>query len=137
MMYDSVVRKCYTTACGSADSPMPRYVILEHDHPCLHWDLMLEWGESLRTWRLDRPPAGGEPIVAERLTDHRLAYLDYEGPVSGNRGTVKRWDAGEYQLLADSPERIELEFAGDRLSGSALISMADSGRREFTSFGVR
>ena len=26
---------------------MPRFVILEHDHPEVHWDLMLEAGASL------------------------------------------------------------------------------------------
>ena len=35
---------------------MPRFVILEHDYPELHWDLMLETAGALRTWRLLRPP---------------------------------------------------------------------------------
>jgi hypothetical protein len=79
-------------------NPMPRFVILEHDHPELHWDLMLEAGAALRTWRLARPPqAPGEAIDATALPDHRPHYLDYEGPVSGGRGTVKRWDAGWYE----------------------------------------
>src|SRR4051794_31329065 len=76
---------------------MPRFVILEHDHPGLHWDLMLETGPVLRTWRLAQPPlTPGQRIAATALGDHRPMYLDYEGPVSGDRGTVKRWDAGTY-----------------------------------------
>src|ERR1700704_4821039 len=83
-----------------ADPTMPRFVILEHDHPVLHWDLMLEAGTALRTWRLARAPsAPGEVIDALALPDHRLFYLDYEGPVSGGRGVVKRWDAGEYEPM--------------------------------------
>ena len=74
-----------------------RFVILEHDHPVMHWDLMLEAGDVLQTWRLMQPPESvGCAIEATALGDHRVMYLDYEGPVSGDRGTVKRWDAGEF-----------------------------------------
>jgi hypothetical protein len=100
---------------------MPRFVVLTHDHPFLHWDLMLEQGDSLRSWRLMRPPEDGEPIDAEPLPDHRLAYLDYEGPVSGGRGTVERWDGGSYELIE------AVRFAGRKLSGSASISRAEAG----------
>jgi hypothetical protein len=73
-----------------------RFVILEHDHPVRHWDLMLEAGSVLRTWRLAEIPALGKEIDATALGDHRVMYLDYEGPVSGDRGSVKRWDGGTY-----------------------------------------
>ena len=68
---------------------MPRYVILEHDHPFLHWDLMLEAGDALRTWRLLAPPSAAEPVPAQDLARHRKHYLDYEGPVSGNRYSIR------------------------------------------------
>ena len=88
---------------------MPRYVILTHDHPFLHWDLMLEQGGVLRTWRLLAEPAAGQTVAAERLADHRVAYLDYEGPVRGDRGIVKRWDCGSYDVAnASKPERYRL-----------------------------
>src|SRR5690242_19502936 len=62
---------------------MPRFVIVEHDHPTLHWDLMLEVGLVLRAWRLEALPRDGERISATAINDHRLLYLDYEGPISG------------------------------------------------------
>ena len=62
---------------------MPRFVILEHDHPILHWDFMLESGEVLRTWRLAAPPRPGADFSAAPSFDHRRVYLDYEGPISG------------------------------------------------------
>jgi hypothetical protein len=80
---------------------MPRYVILEHDWPTRHWDLMLEVGDVLQTWRLPTPPAANKEVPAEKSFDHRLMYLDYEGPVSGHRGSVVRWDAGSYQLIVE------------------------------------
>lgn len=106
---------------------MPRFVILEHDHPHLHWDLMLECGPALRTWRLAEPPAPGKAVAAEPLPDHRPVYLDYEGPVSGNRGQVRRWAAGDYQTLAEADGRWELELSGDQMSGPAELRRSANG----------
>jgi hypothetical protein len=97
-----------------------RFVILTHDHPSLHWDLMLEDAGTLRTWRLPSPLATCA-IDAKELPDHRLAYLDYEGPVSGNRGTVQRFDAGSYQIAAQTNDRLELILDGGSLRGHLLL----------------
>lgn len=67
-----------------------RYVILSHDHPTPHFDFMLEKEGVLETWRLNLLP-GTSPLLAEKIHDHRLEYLDYEGPVSNDRGFVKEW----------------------------------------------
>jgi hypothetical protein len=96
---------------------MLRFVLLLHECPDdrqrpTHCDLMLETretGESLETWSLRQLPrdwqslegtsthpiiAASNTVEAQRLADHRLAYLDYEGPVSGDRGSVRRLDSG-------------------------------------------
>lgn len=80
---------------------LPRFVLLEHDHPTLHWDLMLEEADGLRTWRLPSSRFDAADMEAEPLAKHRKAYLEYEGPVSGGRGTVKRMDAGTYRHEGD------------------------------------
>jgi hypothetical protein len=100
---------------------MPRYVILEHDYPMLHWDFMLESAMALRTWRLALMPALGEVIAATPLGEHRLAYLDYEGPLNGNRGAVKRWDQGDYEAIRLSDEFVEVRLRGRRLSGKVIL----------------
>ncbi len=46
---------------------MPRFVLLEHAWNGVHWDFMLEAGESLRTWAIDAP------IVAGRTLGPRIA----------------------------------------------------------------
>jgi hypothetical protein len=105
---------------------MPRFVILEHDHPTLHWDLMFEEGAGLRTWRLARPPVppGQEDIPATAVAVHRLAYLDYEGPVSGQRGTVKRWDGGSYELIGPpTPSVLVMDIRGERVHGRARLAL--------------
>lgn len=108
---------------------MPRYAILEHDHPALHWDLLLEHGSACRTWRLTAPPGDGDAIRAEPLPDHRLAYLDYEGPVSGGRGAVSRWDAGRFVWLRATEECAAVLLEGRRWSGRLEIVRMDDGFR--------
>ena len=56
-------------------------------------------------------------VPAERLADHRLAYLDYEGPVSGDRGHVRRLDAGTFAVRQDSSNVWEVELSGAVVSG--------------------
>lgn len=77
-----------------------RFVILEHDWPALHWDLFVEDGDALRGWRLLESPFQGVPVPVEVSSLHRKDYLDYQGPVSDRRGTVKR----VYEGVVDSLE---------------------------------
>jgi hypothetical protein len=105
---------------------MPRFVILRHDMPPgsarpTHWDLMLEYQGMLRTWALRQPPSSGCELTAEELPDHRLAYLDYEGEVSGNRGRVTRWDAGTYEIVSQAPE-LRIALRGEKLIGEMTFS---------------
>lgn len=107
-----------------------RFVILHHEvHGGEHWDLMLERNGVLLTWQLDHePPTPSDlPMQATRLNDHRLAYLDYEGPVSRDRGHVRRVDAGTvtFEELTDS--RVVFTLDGNRLSGTfTLRATADA-----------
>jgi len=107
---------------------VPRYAVLEHDHPYLHWDFLLEQGEVLRAWRLEHPPEEGRLIAAKPLADHRKLYLTYEGPISGNRGSISRWDSGEFTLVEESPTRIRIRLAGTKLRGEGQLEKdADPG----------
>lgn len=101
---------------------MPRYVILAHDHPFPHWDFLLERDGVLQSWRLSRLPRpdSSDAIPAEELPDHRLAYLEYEGPVSGNRGHVVRVDQGDYEVTARQEEGLEIMLRGEQFRGRAV-----------------
>lgn len=98
------------------------YVILEHSvNGEKHFDLMLEvpGQEKLRTLQLQaRLFKPGDTCACNELEAHRRAYLEYEGSIGGNRGTVKRVERGTYEALGASvllsPEgtaayRIELQ----------------------------
>lgn len=106
-----------------------RFVLLEHDHPFAHLDFMLEQGDALWTWRLEQLPRLGVPLPAQRLPDHRLIYLDYEGPVSGNRGRVVRLDRGVYDLLTHQSDTITLRLQeGQLLRGILCLAQLEGDR---------
>ena len=98
-----------------------RFVIHLHSgYGQLHYDLMLSHGQALATWQLWRPPTEIEPgqtASARRLPDHRVAYLTYEEPVSRGRGKVTMLDEGNYELLAELPDRWEFRLEGQTLKG--------------------
>ena len=106
---------------------MPRFVLLTHDHPELHWDLMLEFAGVLRTWRLAAAADSAERIAATPLPDHRLLYLEFEGPISNQRGTVQRWDRGEYEVLQDTADVLEMNWRGERLRGRVTLTTEPDG----------
>ena len=105
---------------------MARFVILEHSYQGVHWDFMLDTGTALRTWRLDKPPEENCEIAAIALPDHRRTYLDYEGEVSGGRGHVVRWDAGEFEWLTDQPDFLSITIRGNRVRGWVRLTKSES-----------
>lgn len=111
---------------------MPRFVILHHQLPPesprrSHYDLLLDTGELLSTWAMDTPPNAHAPVQAQKLPDHRRAYLDYEGPVSGNRGMVSRYEAGTYDTVSEDEDRLVISIAGQHLHGQLIIARAADG----------
>src|SRR5439155_18795263 len=100
-------------------NPVPRFVVLEHDWPRPHFDFLLEAGGVLRAWRLLSEPVTRGGVAAEPNFGHRLLYLDYEGPLSGDRGSVRRWDAGTFEWIVDESECVEVELRGGNLTGRA------------------
>lgn len=103
---------------------MSRFALLEHTtRDGVHWDFLFQLAdvERLPTWRLTRNPllASGRPIAAERIADHRALYLDFEGEISGDRGTVRRVDGGGVTVARFDPTAGELHLRGLRLIGRA------------------
>lgn len=86
-----------------------RFAVLHHTVPphflrASHWDLLLEHplpdNHSLLSFELLVPPEEWfNPTAATRLPDHRPAYLTYEGPISNNRGHVKRILQGSFDWV--------------------------------------
>ena len=119
-----------------------RYVVQEHtvEPGDVHYDLMIEDGDVLVTFQLDRSPDGsGAPLgtAGRRSFDHRSVYLDYEGPVSKGRGAVRIWDGGEVTDVLGAPRDPDYQgrFAGRRVSGLWQIASEGEGVR-FSPIGV-
>jgi hypothetical protein len=91
-----------------------------------HWDLMLETGDALSTWQvLDDPyllDVEVSVLRARPIGDHRLIYLDYEGPVSGDRGHVRRVDGGGFFLLVRQEGLWTVRLEGLLLNGTYILA---------------
>jgi len=114
------------------------FVLLEHKTTSgpgdVHWDLIVQVpGEDLLpTWRLaDNPLASDRPIAAERIADHRPAYLAYEGEVSGERGSVRRIDWGEADVVRFGETGLYVRLSGQRLKGHFELAPGVSGGLRF------
>ena len=106
---------------------MPRFVLLEHRFDGVHRDFMLETDGVLKTWAIDGAIVPDQTIPARQLADHRLVYLDYEGPISGNRGEVRREDRGSYEIIAWEDDRVVVRVSGDQLSGEVSLWRVGAG----------
>jgi len=96
-----------------------RFAVLEHRWDGVHWDFLVEDGPTLRAWAIDAPIVEGADLPARALAAHRRIYLDYEGEVSGGRGSVRRWDRGECTVVEWGEGLVRLELRGAQLVGWA------------------
>lgn len=105
---------------------------------------MLEAEAVLRTWALEQLPRGWDAarsrtaarygacaatsaattVVARRLTDHRIGYLEEEGPLSGGRGEVLRIDAGTYQTVTRDSQSWQVVLSGQVVRGQVTLGLS-------------
>ena len=106
-----------------------KFVIQQHTTAAsTHWDLMLESGDHLQTWRLEKNPEEipSHSTKAVKIFDHPLKFLTYEGPVNKGKGRVQIADAGTFEVMHENDERIELDLHGRILKGKfTLIHLKD------------
>lgn len=98
-------------ALDNSNGELRRFVLLYHQLPEHaarndHWDLMLEANDDLHTWALETCPKPDTTVIGMRIANHRKAYLQREGPISGDRGSVKRVSTGTYVLQDEKPDRL-------------------------------
>jgi hypothetical protein len=89
---------------------------------------MLEQGGLLASWALPAEPTIGCVLNAEILKDHRLDFLDFEGPLDGDRGHVSRHDAGTYETLAEDAQRLVIRLRGKKVDARVTIVSVDRER---------
>ena len=113
-----------------------RFVIQRHtrDGERPHWDLMLENGTVLETYRVSLPPEdwGVKPVEAVRIFDHPLKFLSYEGSVNKGKGRVEIADCGIYCVLEQDDKRQLLEFSGKILNGKFVMAQTKNAEWNFS-----
>jgi hypothetical protein len=87
-----------------------------------HYDLMLEHGDTLKTWRLANT-AFLVSQIARQIKDHRKTYLDYEGEISGDRGRVKIFDTGTYSIDEWKDDRIQVALVGRSIKTRLILTL--------------
>lgn len=113
-----------------------RWVLLRHTlaDGSWHHDWMLERARPaaqdddpdehrLLTFRTVAIPGQVSAWTGEKIHDHRARYLQYEGPLSGERGRVDRVAAGEFDWITLESSRLALRLR----SGEGVIHGTDSG----------
>jgi hypothetical protein len=136
---------------------MRRFVLLYHDCPPdyerpSHWDFMLETGDVLRTWALEQLPqewaapraqtakadpscptlAESSKVAALPLGDHRLGYLEIEGPLSGNRGSVIRVAEGSISVESETPAEWVVALTRSTIDGRVSLSRSETAASRWT-----
>lgn len=112
-----------------------RFVIQEHARgKSVHWDFMLEMGDSLQTYRLEQAVQSvlNHAINATKIFDHPLKFLTYQGLVNKGRGTVHIVEAGTYQMVHKDDNRVELNLSGSSLKGKFLLTHIKDDLWQFT-----
>ena len=87
-----------------------------------HWDLMFEAGDVLETYRLPASPITSDRIAAERIFDHHLRFLTYQGSVNDGAGSVEINESGTYHVIAETDETCRLELRGTTLKCLLVLS---------------
>lgn len=97
-----------------------RFAVVRHETPQpedSHFDLFFEMAEALFSLKIKEWPESLECFECRRQFDHRKKYLDYQGPISQNRGTVRLWDQGVMTGQVKPEGAFELWLGGQRLCG--------------------
>jgi hypothetical protein len=103
---------------------MTRFVIQKHSKANdVHWDLMIEQADALATWRIDVSPEEltGNTISAEKIFDHELRFLTYEGPVNNGKGSVCIADSGICRIRTNDDDRVVGVFDGECVKGEFCL----------------
>ncbi|CAN5487619.1 hypothetical protein BH10PLA1_BH10PLA1_12170 [soil metagenome] len=105
------------------NSTPTRFVVLRHEGiPQPHFDVMFERsaGSALASWRSDVWPIE-QPCPLDHLDDHRREYLEYEGPLTNDRGHVRRVAAGFCVFHEETPFVIVVRFTDPAAGGLLLL----------------
>jgi bifunctional non-homologous end joining protein LigD len=103
------------------------FVVQKHAARRLHYDLRMQFGDTLRSWAVPQGPSLDPKVrrLAVHVEDHPLEYADFEGPIPKGQygaGAMIVWDRGTWVPTGD-PEAdyrkgtIKFRLSGEKLGG--------------------
>lgn len=113
------------------------FVLHEHFSKHHHFDFRLEHDSVLASWAVPKglPDTPGERRLAIAVEDHELSYGSFQGTIPEGEygaGEVKIADAGTYETLVWTADRIEVVLHGRQFSGKyVLFRFAKAGEKNW------
>ncbi len=103
------------------------FVVQKHAARRLHYDLRLQFGDTLKSWAVPQGPSLDPKVrrLAVHVEDHPLQYADFEQPIPKGQygaGAMIVWDRGSWTPLGD-PETdyrkgtLKFRLNGEKLGG--------------------
>lgn len=102
------------------EAAQTRFVIHKHTlSGQIHWDLMIEYGDILKTWRIENPPQilAIQKTKATPIFDHDKKFLTYQGSVNNGKGTVEIVENGLCTVKTIEENEINIKFDSNKLKG--------------------
>jgi bifunctional non-homologous end joining protein LigD len=107
------------------------FVVQKHAARRLHYDLRLQFGETLRSWAVPQGPSLDPKVrrLAVQTEDHPLEYADFEEQIPKGQygaGGMIVWDRGTWVPMGD-PEAdhrkgtLKFRLAGEKLGGGWML----------------
>ena len=101
------------------------FVVQKHAARRLHYDLRLQFGDTLKSWAVPQGPSLDPKVrrLAVHTEDHPLEYADFEKPIPKGQygaGAMIIWDRGTWVPMGDAEADYRKGTLKFRLSGEKL-----------------
>ena len=107
------------------------FVVQKHAARRLHYDLRLQFGDTLRSWAVPQGPSLDPKVrrLAVHVEDHPLEYADFEQPIPKGQygaGAMIVWDRGSWIPMGDAEAdyrkgTLKFRLVGEKLGGGWML----------------
>jgi bifunctional non-homologous end joining protein LigD len=107
------------------------FVVQKHAARRLHYDLRLQFGDTLRSWAVPQGPSLDPKVrrLAVHVEDHPLEYADFEKPIPKGQygaGAMIVWDRGSWIPIGDAEAEyrkgtLKFRLVGEKLGGGWML----------------
>jgi DNA ligase D len=116
---------------GKATPETSVFVVQKHAARRLHYDLRLQFGDTLKSWAVPQGPSLDPKVrrLAVHTEDHPLEYADFEAMIPKGQyggGGMIVWDRGTWVPMGDPEEdyrkgTLKFRLSGEKLGGGWML----------------